>query len=147
MKISIRTKSLVAAVAAVAVAALAAPVALAGGQPTSAEVEARGWAAALGISSTETVDPQTTARYEADAFQRILRIPSVATVTPPEAVAHEAESWTRVVFPGRTPVQVVSQDGFDYRDAAIGAAVALGTALLFAAAMLTSRRHRRLAHL
>ena len=167
MKISTRTRLLVTALAVVAIAAPTAQTAT-GLTPAEAEAkgwqavlgigeavdpataaayEAQGWKSVLGVSDRGAGDPQLAARHEAEAFRRIYGIPGIATVTPPDALAHEAESWTRVVFPETTPVQAVSAEGFDYRDAAIGAVGALGGALLFAAAMLATRRHRRLAHL
>jgi hypothetical protein len=42
-------------------------------------------------------------------------------------------------------VQVVSTDGFDFRDAVVGAAVALAAVLLAAAALLLTRRRDHLA--
>jgi hypothetical protein len=44
------------------------------------------------------------------------------------------------------PVQLVGEDGFDFRDAGIGGAVGLAAALLLAGATLAMRRHRDLAH-
>jgi hypothetical protein len=43
------------------------------------------------------------------------------------------------------PATPVSVPGFDYRDAGIGAAIALGAALLAAAGVLALRRNRRTA--
>ena len=45
-----------------------------------------------------------------------------------------------------TPVQAVRPDGFDFRDAGIGAGIASAVALLLAGGMLATRRHRRLVH-
>jgi len=45
-----------------------------------------------------------------------------------------------------SPVQLVREDGFDFRDAGIGGAVGLVAALLLAGATLAMRRHRDLAH-
>lgn len=88
----------------------------------------------------------TAARYEAEGFQKIYGVPSIGSVTPPEALAREGESWQRVLSPEATPAQIVSRDGFDYGDAGIGAAVAMGAALLVATGTLATRRHRRPAH-
>ena len=50
-----------------------------------------------------------------------------------------------VQAPTPVPVQVVESDGFDLRDAAIGAAIALAAVLLLAAALLVVRRRSHLA--
>ena len=50
-------------------------------------------------------------------------------------------------LPQATTAGLPRGDGFDFADAGVGAGVALGAALLLAAAAMASRRHRRLAHM
>ena len=44
------------------------------------------------------------------------------------------------------PVQIVTPDGFDFRDAGVGAGIAAAALLLAGAAGAATRRHRRLAN-
>jgi len=50
-------------------------------------------------------------------------------------------------LPQATTVVQPQGESFDFADAGVGAGIALGAALLLAAAAMASRRHRRLAHM
>ena len=50
-------------------------------------------------------------------------------------------------LPHATTVVQPQGESFDFADAGVGACIALGAALLLAAAAMASRRHRRLAHM
>ena len=73
-------------------------------------------------------------------------VQAVADAAMPADVTYPGEGIVAPV-PQAVTAATSQRDGFDFGDAGIGAGVALGSALLLAAAALAGRRNRRLAHL
>ena len=135
MKISTRTRWLVTTFA---VAAIAVPVAQAQsvfpetGQPNPSGTALLSDPVTLVFPETGQPNPSATA-VSPDPVAPVFPVtgqpsPSGGALAPVQAV------------------QAVRPDGFDFRDAGIGAGIASAVALLLAGGMLATRRHRRLAH-
>ena len=73
-------------------------------------------------------------------------VSAVPDAAMPANVTYPGEG-IQAPLPQAVTVSVPRADGFDFADAGVGAGVALGAALLLAAAAMASRRHRRLVHM
>lgn len=157
MKISTRTRWFVAALA---VAAIGAPVAQA--QPiTLALLEAHQLSTGGAALHSDPVAPVFPATGQPSPSATAVSADPVAPVFP--ETGQPISSGTAVdpnpvtpAFPetgqpypssgALAPVQAIRPDGFDFRDAGIGAAIASAIALLLVGGAIATRRHRRLAH-
>jgi hypothetical protein len=123
---------------AVGVSVLAIGVSPALAQPTGGETEAEGFARIYRMPAVTVVDPRLAARWEVDGFMRIYGSPAPARPDDRDGLRGPGAA------PAAVPATVaIAPRDFDWTDAGIGAAVALGVALVAAAGMLALYRSRR----
>ena len=141
MKISTHTRWIATVVA---FAAIASPLAQAADLPAGQPYPSG--AAVLALSSTSSLGEAPPIRSTYPSGYALLPKGSAETIVTTAPKGFDFAVPAHWQSEAAAPVQLVREDGFDFRDAGIGGAVGLAAALLLAGATLAMRRHRDLAH-